>query len=163
VSNPKSRQLSRVSTIDAGILARGGHGQPAQIMRPTLVVAGALLRIRKTAMGHAQQRAAVPLDQIDLDQTRSRRHLVAPVPTEAIGEAVDWHDFPERAARHIGGIADAFDEIEPARMGLGRRLRTHPAHDLFRIGQVGENGRRRGCDMGLTSNHERFSHRRLLV
>src|SRR5215470_3468805 len=98
-SNPTSRPLSRVSTIAAGILARGGHGQPAQIMRPTLVVAGALLRIRKTAMGHAQQRAAVPLDQIDLDQARSRRHLVVLLPAEAVGEAMDRDNLGELALR----------------------------------------------------------------
>jgi hypothetical protein len=44
----------RWATIDAGILAGGCHGQPAEVMRPTLVVAGTLRGVRKTAMGHAQ-------------------------------------------------------------------------------------------------------------
>src|SRR5258708_36634320 len=86
--------------IDAGISAGGRQGQPAKVMRPTLVVAGALRRVGKTAMGHAQQGAAVPVDQVDLDQARSRRHLLIPVPTEAVGESVDRHDLAERSARH---------------------------------------------------------------
>jgi len=57
--------------IDAGISARGRDGQPAEVMHPTLIVAGALLRVRKTAMGYAQQGAAVPVDKVDLDQARS--------------------------------------------------------------------------------------------
>ena len=148
----------RDAAIDTGISARGRHGQPAQVMRPTLVVVGALNLVRKTAMGHAQQSAAVPVDKIDLDQARSRWHLLPSLPTEAVGEAVDRHDLPERAARHVSAGADALDEIEPARMRLSRRLGAHPAHDIFRIGQEGENRRRRGCDLDLASNHERISH-----
>src|SRR6202035_6082623 len=34
---------------------------------------------------------------------------------------------------------------------------------LFRIGQEGEHGGGRGCDLGLAPDHERFSHRSLLV
>src|SRR5579862_5928157 len=101
-------------------------------MRPTLVVAGALRLVGKTAMGHAQQSAAVPVDEIDLDQARSRRDFFASLPAEAVREAVDRHDLPERSARRAVAAADAFDEIEPARMRLGGRLRAHPAHDLFR-------------------------------
>src|SRR6266481_4502278 len=111
--------------IDAGISAGGRHGQPAKVMRPTLVVAGTLRRVRKTAMGHAQQGAAVPVNQVDLDQARSRRHLLIAVPTEAVGESVDRHDLAERSARHAA--AETFDEIEPARMHLGLRLRAHAA------------------------------------
>src|SRR6266516_8179611 len=77
------------AAIDAGISAGGRHSQPAEVMRPTLVVAGTLRRVRKTAMGHAQQGAAVPVNQVDLDQARSRRHLLIAVPTEAVGESVD--------------------------------------------------------------------------
>src|SRR6202011_5434823 len=149
------------ATIDAGISTGGRHGQPAEVMRPTLVVADALRRVGKTAMGHAQQGAAVPVDQVDLDQARSRRHLFIPVPTEAVGEAVDRHDLAERSARHAA--ADTFDKIEPARMRLGLYLGAHPAQDLFGIGQEGEDGGGRGCDMGLTLDHERFSHRSLLA
>ena len=85
-------------------------------------------------MGHAQQGAAVPVDKIDLDQARSRRHLFISLPAEALGETVDRHDLAERAARHTGALAAAaFEKIKPARMRLGRRLGTHPAQDLFRI------------------------------
>jgi hypothetical protein len=52
--------------------------------------------------------------------------------------------------------ANAFNEIEPARMYLGLRLGAHPVQDLLRIGQEGENGGGRCCDLGLASNHERF-------
>jgi hypothetical protein len=55
------------TTIDAGISTRGRDRQPIQVMRPTPVVVGALGRVRKTAMGHAQQGAAVAVDKIDLD------------------------------------------------------------------------------------------------
>src|SRR5580704_19359053 len=72
----------RRPTIDPGISACGRNRQPPQVMRPTPVVVGDLRRVRKTAVGHAQQRAAVPLDKIDLDQARSRRHLFASLPTE---------------------------------------------------------------------------------
>src|SRR5260221_3225664 len=85
------------TTIDAGISAGGRHGQPAEVMRPALVVAGALRGVRKTAMGHAQRGAAVPVDQVDLDQARSRRHLLIPFPPEAVGETVDRHDHAERS------------------------------------------------------------------
>jgi hypothetical protein len=54
--------------IDAGISARRRDRQPAEVMQPTPIVAGALLRVRKTAMGYAQQGAAVPVDKVDLDQ-----------------------------------------------------------------------------------------------
>ena len=85
--------------IDAGISARRRDGQPAEIMHPTLIVAGALLRVRKTAMGHSQQGAAVPVDKVDLDQARSRGYLFASLPTTAVGKTVHRHDLPELAAR----------------------------------------------------------------
>ena len=101
------------AAIGAGILTRGCHGEPAQVVRPTPVVARALCRVRKTAMGQAQQSAAVTLDQIDLDQARSRRHLSASfpasLPAETVGEAMDRHDLPERTARRVGAATDAFD------------------------------------------------------
>jgi len=50
------------ATIDAGISPCGGDGQPAQVMRPTAIVAGTLRRVGKTAVGHPQQGAAVPVD-----------------------------------------------------------------------------------------------------
>jgi hypothetical protein len=85
--------------IGAGIATGGSHGQSAEVMRPALLVKGALSGIGQAAMGHAQQRAAIPLDQVDLDQARSRGHSVVTLPAEAIGEAVDRHDLAERAAR----------------------------------------------------------------
>src|SRR6516162_7352611 len=96
------------ATIDAGIAAGGRYGQPAKIMRPTRVVAGARRRVGKTAMGHAQQGAAVPVDQVDLDQARSRRHLLIPIPTEAVGESVDRNDLAERSACRT--TANAFEK-----------------------------------------------------
>src|SRR5262245_53784318 len=126
-------------------------------------MACALRLVGKAAMGHAQQRAAVALDQIDLDQARSRRHLLAPLPTEGVDETVDRHDLSERAARNPGMVgADPFEEVKPARMCFGRRLAAHPADDLFRVGQEGENRSRRGGDLGLASDDERFIHRCLL-
>ena len=59
------------------ILAGGGFGQPADVMRPTLGMAIALRGIGKAAVGHPQQRAAVLFDQIDFDQPRSRRQILA--------------------------------------------------------------------------------------
>jgi len=57
--------------IDAGISADGCNGEPAHVMRPTPIMARALRLVGKAAMGHAQQRAVVALDQIDLDQAGS--------------------------------------------------------------------------------------------
>ena len=42
------------STIDTEISAAGGNGESVQIMRPTRVMGGALRRVGKAAMGHAQ-------------------------------------------------------------------------------------------------------------
>ncbi len=57
--------MARRAAIDAGIPPGGRHGEPAQGSAPNL---GRGRRIRphgKTAMRHAQQGAAVPVDQID--------------------------------------------------------------------------------------------------
>ena len=67
---PTSRQVESIKShtglgvtlqanIFAGILAGGRHGQPAEVMRPTLGVVGTLLGVWKTAMGHAQQGAEI--------------------------------------------------------------------------------------------------------
>src|SRR5215831_1549025 len=141
-----ARELSMWAMIDAGISARGRDGQPAEVMHPTPIVAGALLRVRKTAMGDAQQGAAVPVDKVDLDQARSRGHHFASLPTKAVDKTVHRHDLPELAARRA---TRAFEEIEPAPLRLDRCLSAHPADDLFRIRQKGENLRRRSCDMDL--------------
>jgi len=85
--------------IDTGISAGGRNRQPAEVMHPTPIVADALLRVRKTAMGYAQQGAAVPVDKVDLDQARSRGHHFASLPTKAVGKTVHRHDLPELAAR----------------------------------------------------------------
>src|SRR5262249_9302160 len=150
------------SMIDAGISAAGCNGEPAQVMRPAPIMACALRLVGKAAMGHAQQRAAVALDQIDLDQARSRRHLFATLPAEGVDETVDRHDLSKRATRNPGVAADAFEEVKSARMCFGRRLAAHPADDLFRVGQEGENRGGRGGDLGLASHEERFIHRCLL-
>src|SRR6516165_5005410 len=108
--------------IDAGISAAGCNGEPAQVMRPAPIMACALRLVGKAAMGHAQQRAAVALDQIDLDQARSRRHLLATLPAEGVDETVDRHDLSKRATRNPGVAADAFEEVKSARMCFRRRL-----------------------------------------
>jgi len=48
---------------------------------------------------------------------------------------MDRHDLSERSK---WAVANAFHEIESARMRLGRRLGAHPAFYLFRIGQEGQ-------------------------
>src|SRR6516162_5392943 len=102
--------------IGAGISAGGCDGEPAQAMRPTPVVACALRLVGKAAMGHAQQRAAIALDQIDFDQARSRRHLLATLPAEGVDETVDRHDLSKRATCNPGVAADAFEEVKSARI-----------------------------------------------
>ena len=47
-------------------------------------------------------------------------------------------------------------------MGVRVRFGAHPAQDLLRIGQKGENSCGRGGDLGLPSDHERFIHGTLL-
>src|ERR1700691_3254403 len=84
------------ATIDPGISAGGGNGQSVEVMRPTFDVFGAFGRVGKTAMRQTYQGAAILLDQVDLDETRSWRDLPPPLPTEAVGEPMDRHDFPER-------------------------------------------------------------------
>jgi hypothetical protein len=149
----------RRAAVDACISAGGRYAKPGEVMRPTPIVIGALHGVWKSAMRHAQKRAPVPGEKIDLDQARPRRHFLVSLPTEAVGETVDRHDLAERAARHTAAIAaDAFEEIEPTRMRLGRRRGAHPAQDLFRIGQEGENGRGWSCDLDLALDYERFGH-----
>src|SRR5206468_12503977 len=118
---------------------------------------GTGLGVGQAAMGHAQQRPTRLIDQVDLDQTRSWRRLVAPLPAEAVCQAVDGDDLREPAAGDV--LTGDVDEIEPAAVRLHRRLRTHPAQDLFWIGEERENGRGRGPDLDLTPDHERFGHR----
>src|SRR6202044_1337452 len=108
-------------------------------VRPTLGVVRALLGVGKSGVGHAYKCAAVPVDEVDLDQPRPRRRRVVPLPTEAIGEAMDRNDLAELSASGAAGpSANVLDEIEPARMDLSLRFGPHPAQDLLRIGQEGE-------------------------
>ena len=151
------RRLARIGT---GIPACGGNGEPAKIMRPARCV----VRATRTAFGSPlwvmrSKRAAVAVDQVDLDQARSRRHLVVAVPAETVGQAMHRHDLAERAAGDVCRCADAFERDRARRDGLGRRLGSHPAQDFLRIGQKGENGGRRGRDLGLASDHECIGHR----
>src|SRR5215510_14604245 len=145
--------------IDAGISAAGCNGEPAQVMRPAPIMACALRLVGKAAMGHAQQRAAVPLDQIDLDQARSRRHLFATLPAEGVDETVDRHDLSKRATRNPGVAADAFEEVKSARMGFGRR----PARYGFRLpdrpGKDRQLDGRRGSRVGQRAVHSSMSPR----
>ena len=121
------RRASRRPTIDARISAGGGYGQSADVMPPTPVVVGALGGVGKTALGKPQQCAPVLVDQVDLDEARSWRNRFIPLPTEAIGEPMDRHDFAERPARCAGRVAaDASD-----RMRLCGRFGAHPAQDFF--------------------------------
>ena len=68
-------------------------------------------------------------------------------PSRAVGEPVDRHHLAERL-RALRSV-HAFEKIEAARMRLGLRFGAHPAQDLFRIGQEGEDGGARGRDLGL--------------
>src|SRR5580700_7585533 len=110
-------------------------------------------------MGHAQQGAAITVEQIDLHKTRSRRHVVASLPAEAVSEAMDRHDLAEGSAGRAAVVADALDEVEPARLRLGDGLMAHPAHDLVGIGEVSEDRGGWGRDLRLAPDYERFSHR----
>jgi hypothetical protein len=116
------------AAIDAGILAGGGHGQSAEVVRPTLGVTGAFGGVGNAGVGHAQKSAAVAVDEVDLDQARPRRHQFVPLPTEAVGKPMDRDDLPELSARGAAGpSAYVLDQIESARVDLGRRLGAHPA------------------------------------
>jgi len=76
---------------------------------------------------------------------------------------MDRHDLSERAARYAAAVtSDAFEQIKSAGMCFGCCLGTHPADDLFRIGEERENRSGRGGNMGLPSDDERFIHRCLL-
>ena len=120
-------------------------------------MAGALLGIGQAGVGQAQQRSVRLLDQIDLDQARPRRHHLAAVPAEAVGQAVHRHDLAEGAAREAS--AGDIDEIEPAGLRLDLRLRPHPAQDLLRIGQQGEHRGGRCRDVRLAADDQGVLHR----
>src|SRR5687768_10328879 len=67
------------------------------------------------------------------------------------------HDLAEGAASKAR--AGDIDEIEPAGLRLDLCFRPHPAQDLLRVGQEGEQrGRRRG-DVRLAAHDEVFWHR----
>src|SRR5438270_35245 len=108
-------------------------------------------------MGQAQQRPVRLLDQIDFDQARPRRHILAAVPAKAVGQAVHRHDLAERAAGEArpGDI----DEIKPAGLRLDLRLRPHPTQDFFGIGQQRENRSKRRGDVRLAADGQRILHR----
>ena len=98
-----ARRFSAI--INAGISAGGGDGKAIHIIRPAGVMGRALRRVWQSAMREPHQRAAIALGKINLDQARVRRHFLAGLPTEAVGEAVNRHDFAERAARDTGRVA----------------------------------------------------------
>src|SRR6516162_1927649 len=125
-------------------------------MGPAFRMVGALFGTREAGVGQAQQRSVRLLDQIDLDQARSRRHHLAAFIAEAVDQAVHRHDLAERAARNAS--AGDIDEIEPAGLRLDLRLGSHPAQDLLRIGQKCEHhgGRRR--DVLLAADDEGLLH-----
>jgi hypothetical protein len=56
------------ATIDARIAAHGGHFQSAKVICPPPRMAFALIGVGKSGMSHAHKCAAVPIDEIDLDQ-----------------------------------------------------------------------------------------------
>ena len=85
--------------IRSRIAPGGGDSQSAEVMRPAARVPGALFGVRQPGLGHAQKRAAILFEQIDLDQARSRRNGLVALPAEAVGEPVDRHDLAEGAAR----------------------------------------------------------------
>src|SRR5271169_2858653 len=129
-------------------------------MGPAFRMAGALLGIGQAGVRQAQQRSVRLLDQVDLDQARPRRYLLAAVPAEAVGQAVHRHHLAERAAGEAS--PGDIDEIEPAGLRVDLRLRSHPAQDLLWIGEEGEQrgGRRRY--VRLTMDDEGLLHWSLL-
>src|SRR6516165_5340736 len=127
----RSFRTVRRTRIRAGILASGRLAEPAEVMRPASAVTGDLGRIRKATLRHAQQGAAIVVDQVDLDEARSRRHLLIPVPAEAIGEPMHRHDLAEGSTCDTCAVADTLDQVESTRMRLGRDLLAHPAQDLL--------------------------------
>ena len=64
-ATPSSRFAPQVGSR----IATGGcHRQPSEVVGPTLLVAGAGLGVGQSTVGHAQQRPAPLVDQVDLDQ-----------------------------------------------------------------------------------------------
>src|SRR5262249_44394874 len=120
-----SNNMRSGAVIWAGIAACSRDREPVEIIGPAPRVSRALRFVGKTAMGHPQQGATVAVDKIDLDQARAGRHFLAALPAEAVGQAVNRDDLPKGAPRRVA-LADALDEVEPARLRLGRRLRAHP-------------------------------------
>src|ERR1700722_5580268 len=53
---------------DARMAAGRGDPQSAKIVRPALGVSVAFVGVGKSGVGHAHKRAAVPIEEIDLDQ-----------------------------------------------------------------------------------------------
>src|SRR5438270_3501053 len=104
---------------------------------------------------YADQR--VSSHPVDLDQARPRRHDLAAVPAEAVGQVVHRHHLAEGAAGEAS--AGDIDEIEPAGPRLDLRLRPHPAQDLFRIRQESEHRGRRCRDTRLAADDEGLLHR----
>ena len=116
------------TSIDARISAGGGHAQSTEVVRPAPGVTGALGGVGKPGVGHAHQSAAVPVQKVDLDETRARWHLVVSLPAETIGEAMDRDDLAELPARGAAGApGDVLDEIESARMIARWTAGTEPA------------------------------------
>src|ERR1700733_977963 len=151
------------TAIDTRISARRGHPQSTEIVGPALGMAFALISVGKSGMGHAHKRSAISLQQVDLDQARPWRHVLVVVPAETISEAVDRDDLAEFAARGAARPpGDILDQIKAARMGVRVCFGAHPAQDLLRIGQEGEDGGGRGRDLGLAVDHKRFIHWTLL-
>ena len=103
-----------VPWVRTWVAPRRDHGQSAQVMCPAIGMIGALLGSGQAGVCHAQQRAVRLLEQVDLDQARPRRHLLAIVPTEAVGQAMYRHHLAERAAGAAG--AGDIDQVEPARL-----------------------------------------------
>jgi hypothetical protein len=115
-------------------------------------------------MGHADEGAAIPVKEVDLNQARTRGDRVVSLPAEAVGEAMDRNDLAELpTGRAAGPPANVLDQIEAAGMDLGLRLGAHPAQDLVGIGQEGEDGRGRSRNLSLAPDNERLVHLSLLI
>ena len=80
-------------------------------------------------MGQSQQRPALLLDEIDLDQARPWRRVVAPFPAEAVGEAVDRDNLRESATS--GVLAINIDEVKTIEMWFNCRLRDPSSAKSF--------------------------------
>src|SRR5579871_5056444 len=142
VERPPSRALSRLlhalrgPGIGAGIAARGGDRQAAQVVRPAFAVGGGRAAAGKVAMDEPQSRAAARRRELDLHgrgagRERARELVPRRLPPERVDESprrLDLHDLAAQrvTGRHLDAVAAADARIEAA-------PRAPPTAELHRI------------------------------